>query len=78
MKKWDKIPLRKKYMVALGSSFILFTTVIIVLVFQVLANLQWSQKLEKTANQLAKTDEHTELNRQYFNELVRWRSNENI
>ncbi|MDX1770571.1 MAG: methyl-accepting chemotaxis protein [Planococcaceae bacterium] len=67
MNKWDKIPLRKKYMVALGSSFILFTTVIIVLVFQVLANLQWSQKLEKTANQLAETDLLLlELNRQYI------------
>ncbi|QFF98207.1 methyl-accepting chemotaxis protein [Psychrobacillus glaciei] len=56
MKKWSGIPLRKKYSIAIFSSFILFGIMTMLLIIQVIYNQKLSDKLEISSRNVERVD----------------------
>ncbi|WP_391120414.1 methyl-accepting chemotaxis protein [Psychrobacillus sp. L3] len=56
MKKWSNIPLRKKYSIAIFSSFILFGIMTMLLIIQVNYNQRLSDKLEISSRNVERVD----------------------
>lgn len=56
MKKWSNIPLRKKYLLANCSSFLLFGLMTVILVLQVFNNQKLSEKMDLSSQNVEKAD----------------------
>ncbi|WP_391208066.1 methyl-accepting chemotaxis protein [Psychrobacillus sp. L4] len=56
MRKWSSIPLRKKYSIAIFSSFILFGIMTVLLIIQVIYNQKLSDKLETSSRNVERAD----------------------
>ncbi|MGG0657724.1 methyl-accepting chemotaxis protein [Rummeliibacillus pycnus] len=56
MFKWNKMSLRKKYLLTLCSSFILFAIMSVMLIFQVNNNKRWSEELNSLSEHIKDID----------------------